>query len=129
MSSHGGAVAVSDETTVLIRSDADILAARQEGRALATRAGFTGSDLSAHASPPNLGIMSVRYPVTGLAAYRAQLESRGVAIAYTATRVPVGGYGHTAQGSGPDQYGATVGASAAMRASLAAFAASESSSG
>ena len=39
-------MAVSDETIVLIRSDADILAARQEGRALATRAGFTGSDLA-----------------------------------------------------------------------------------
>jgi serine/threonine-protein kinase RsbT len=39
-------VAVSDETIVSIRSDADILAARQEGRALATRAGFRGSDLA-----------------------------------------------------------------------------------
>jgi catechol 2,3-dioxygenase-like lactoylglutathione lyase family enzyme len=57
--------------------------------------GFTGADHSAHASPPNLGIISVRYPVTGLAAYRAQLAARGVAIAYSADAVPVGGIGRT----------------------------------
>jgi catechol 2,3-dioxygenase-like lactoylglutathione lyase family enzyme len=55
--------------------------------------GFTGGDMSAHASPPNLGIVSVRFPVTNLAAYRAQLEARGVAIAYAANAVPVGGLG------------------------------------
>lgn len=57
--------------------------------------GFTGGDVSAHASPPNLGILSVRYPVRGLAAYRAQLEARGVTIAYAASAVPIGGLGHT----------------------------------
>lgn len=57
--------------------------------------GFTGGDVSAHASPPNLGIISVRYPVIGLDAYRAQIEARGVAIAYSAVGVPVGGIGRT----------------------------------
>lgn len=55
--------------------------------------GFTGSDHAAHASPPNLGILSLRFPVRGLAAYRARLEARGVAIAYAASRVPVTGIG------------------------------------
>lgn len=34
------------ESLVLIRSDADIVTARQRGRALAERLGFTGSDLT-----------------------------------------------------------------------------------
>lgn len=55
--------------------------------------GFEGSDLSEFAQPQNLGIVSVRFPVTGLAAYRANLESKGVAIAYAAKRVPVTGIG------------------------------------
>jgi catechol 2,3-dioxygenase-like lactoylglutathione lyase family enzyme len=57
--------------------------------------GFTGGDVSAHASPPNLGIISVRYPVRGLPAYRNQLEERGVSIVYAASAVPVGGIGRT----------------------------------
>ncbi len=44
--------------------------------------GFTGLDVSAHASPPNLGILSVRYPVQDLAAYRAGLAGKGVGIVY-----------------------------------------------
>lgn len=55
--------------------------------------GFEGRDFSAHASPPNLGILSVRYPVQGLAAYRATVEGRGVSIAYSASNVAVGGLG------------------------------------
>lgn len=55
--------------------------------------GFAGDDVSAHAIPPNLGIISVRYPVRGLAEYRRQLAERGVAIAFAAERVPVGGLG------------------------------------
>ena len=55
--------------------------------------GFTGSDHSAYASPPNLGTLSVRYPVRDLAGYRALLESRGVAIAYAAGNVSVAGLG------------------------------------
>lgn len=45
--------------------------------------GFTGADHSAHAQAPNLGILSVRYPVKQLAAYRAAVEQQGVAIAYS----------------------------------------------
>ncbi len=44
--------------------------------------GFTGLDVSAHASPPNLGIISVRYPVQNLASYRAALSGKGVGIVY-----------------------------------------------
>ncbi len=53
--------------------------------------GFTGRDLSSFASPPNLGILSVRYPVKNLAAYRAQLLERGVVIEYEAKTMPVTG--------------------------------------
>ncbi|XUU61152.1 hypothetical protein ACRAQ6_02465 [Erythrobacter sp. HA6-11] len=51
--------------------------------------GFEGEDLSQRASPPNLGWLSVRYPVADLAGYRAMLEARSVAIAYEAKDVPV----------------------------------------
>jgi catechol 2,3-dioxygenase-like lactoylglutathione lyase family enzyme len=55
--------------------------------------GFTGGDVSEHALPPNLGILSVRYPVRDLLAYRAMLEQRGVTIAYEASGVAVAGIG------------------------------------
>jgi catechol 2,3-dioxygenase-like lactoylglutathione lyase family enzyme len=55
--------------------------------------GFTGGDVSSFASPPNLGIISVRYPVQDLAAYRAQLQQRGVALAYIGTQIKIGGLG------------------------------------
>jgi len=51
--------------------------------------GFTGRDESAHAMPPNLGILSVRYPVEDLAAYRARLESRNIPVIYQAQNVPI----------------------------------------
>ncbi len=57
--------------------------------------GFEGDDLAPHASPPNLGILSVRYPVASLSAYREVLIKRGVTIAYEAERVPVAGIGTT----------------------------------
>jgi hypothetical protein len=41
----------------------------------------------------NLGILSVRFPVKGLAAYRVAIEGRGVAVAYAAKRVTVRGIG------------------------------------
>lgn len=44
--------------------------------------GFDGRDFSEFASPPNLGIISVRYPVKDLSAYRKQLEEFGVTIAF-----------------------------------------------
>ncbi len=55
--------------------------------------GFTGSDLSANASPPNLGILTVRYPVRQLAAYRAAIEREGAAIAYHSEAVSIPGLG------------------------------------
>ncbi len=57
--------------------------------------GFTGHDHAAKASPPNLGHLSVRYPVRDFAAYRAMLESRGVAVAYAGEDVPIAGIGLT----------------------------------
>jgi catechol 2,3-dioxygenase-like lactoylglutathione lyase family enzyme len=55
--------------------------------------GLVGKDASAEASPPNLGLLSVRYPVQDLAGYRRRLEAQKVAIAYSASSVPVGGLG------------------------------------
>jgi catechol 2,3-dioxygenase-like lactoylglutathione lyase family enzyme len=55
--------------------------------------GFTGDDLSNRASLPNLGIISVRYPVQDLAGYRALLEANGVSISYQAQKVAIGGIG------------------------------------
>jgi catechol 2,3-dioxygenase-like lactoylglutathione lyase family enzyme len=55
--------------------------------------GFEGRDFAAHASPPNLGIISVRFPVVGLADYRAKLEANSVAIAYEAINVELKGIG------------------------------------
>jgi catechol 2,3-dioxygenase-like lactoylglutathione lyase family enzyme len=55
--------------------------------------GFTGFDMSEHAVMPNLGVISVRYPVRGLGAYRARLERNGVGIAYAADNVKIGGLG------------------------------------
>ncbi len=42
--------------------------------------GFEGRDFADFASPPNLGIISVRYPVSEFGTYRAFLESGGVEI-------------------------------------------------
>lgn len=55
--------------------------------------GFTGSDVSQYASPPNLGIISVRYPVEDLAAYRTKLIANGVSIAYERAGVKITGIG------------------------------------
>ena len=55
--------------------------------------GLTGKDVSAHAVAPNLGILSVRYPVTNLAAYRAQIIARGAPLAHAGARVAIGGLG------------------------------------
>jgi len=55
--------------------------------------GFVGRDLSTHASPPNWGIISVRYPVEQFGAYRALLVANGVAAAHEASDVPVSGLG------------------------------------
>ena len=47
--------------------------------------GFTGKDVSAFAHAPNFGILSVRYPVDGLTAFRTQVEARGVTPAQAGT--------------------------------------------
>lgn len=55
--------------------------------------GFTGRDVSSEASLPNLGIISVRYPVDGLKRYQTKLESRNVELEYSAEHVRIGGLG------------------------------------
>ena len=55
--------------------------------------GFTGTDHSAYAAPPNLGILMVRYPVRQLAAYRAAAERQGASIAYRGEGVRIAGLG------------------------------------
>lgn len=58
--------------------------------------GFTGRDLAAHAGPPNLGILSVRYPARDMAALQARFARAGVAPAYQAGSVRVTGIGTAA---------------------------------
>ena len=53
--------------------------------------GLEGQDRSALASPPNLGVLSVRYPVADLASYAAGLRAKGVTFAYQGTAVAVKG--------------------------------------
>lgn len=55
--------------------------------------GLAGKDVAAHASPPNLGLLSIRYPVTGLDAYRKRLDAQRVPVVYSSTAVPVTGLG------------------------------------
>ena len=55
--------------------------------------GFTGHDHSARASLPNLGIVSVRYPVRDFDGYRSALLAKGIAFAYEAQDVVIGGIG------------------------------------
>ena len=55
--------------------------------------GFTGDDLSDRASPPNLGIISVRYPVVNHSMYREDVANQDVSIAYEAKDVVIEGIG------------------------------------
>lgn len=55
--------------------------------------GFTGTDHSAHAGPPNLGILLLRFPVRDLATYRQAVEAKGTAIAYAAQNLKIAGLG------------------------------------
>ncbi|MCZ8019478.1 VOC family protein [Novosphingobium sp.] len=55
--------------------------------------GFTGTDQSAHASPPNLGLLLLRFPVRDLAAYRRSVEAKGTTIAYAAQGVRIANLG------------------------------------
>jgi catechol 2,3-dioxygenase-like lactoylglutathione lyase family enzyme len=54
---------------------------------------FSGIPQGARARAPNLGILSVRYPVRDLAGYRAALAANGVTPVQQATAVPVGALG------------------------------------
>jgi catechol 2,3-dioxygenase-like lactoylglutathione lyase family enzyme len=56
--------------------------------------GFSGLDVSADASPPNLGIVSVRFPVKGLDSYREALKERGVETIYEGMNVTIAGLGN-----------------------------------
>jgi catechol 2,3-dioxygenase-like lactoylglutathione lyase family enzyme len=52
-----------------------------------------GRDFSDRAAPPNLGILTVRFPVTGLADYARAVESAGVELAVEPIDVPIEPYG------------------------------------
>jgi catechol 2,3-dioxygenase-like lactoylglutathione lyase family enzyme len=54
---------------------------------------FAGIPQGARARAPNLGILSVRYPVRDLAGYRAALAAAGVTPVQQAEAVPVAGIG------------------------------------
>ncbi|RJY10040.1 VOC family protein [Aurantiacibacter aquimixticola] len=55
--------------------------------------GFTGRDHAERASPPNLGHLSVRYPVRDMDGYRAFLAANGAEVAFAAPDVDVAGIG------------------------------------
>jgi catechol 2,3-dioxygenase-like lactoylglutathione lyase family enzyme len=58
--------------------------------------GFTGRDFSAFAVPPNLGILSVRYPIDSLTLYRGRLQARGIDTVFDlnlALGIPIAGIG------------------------------------
>ncbi|WP_296719940.1 VOC family protein [Erythrobacter sp.] len=55
--------------------------------------GFEGRDYAVHASPPNLGIISVRYSVRDLSAYTSFLKGNGVAPVYADEGVAIAGTG------------------------------------
>lgn len=57
--------------------------------------GFQGRDFMAHAAPPNLGILSARFPVSDLTSYSKLLSSRGVSVVYRSEKVPIAGIGLT----------------------------------
>jgi hypothetical protein len=54
---------------------------------------FAGIPQGSRARAPNLGILSVRYPVNDLAGYRAALASQGVTPVQAAQAVPIKGLG------------------------------------
>lgn len=55
--------------------------------------GLAGKNAAPFARAPNLGILSVRYPVTDLVRYQAQIAERGVPAVQTARVVPIAGIG------------------------------------
>jgi len=59
-------------------------------------AGFEGRDFATYARAPNLGILSVRYPVADLPAYRRAIEAKGAIIISGSDDVQIPGLGKTA---------------------------------
>lgn len=55
--------------------------------------GLDGKDGSGNASAPNLGILSVRYPVADLKAFAKSVQAKGVTPAYAGTTIPIDGLG------------------------------------
>ncbi len=82
-------------TTSIVRRSAALDPATGEiGRIeLMQFVGFDGRDASALASPPNLGILSLRYPVSDLADYAKAIAAKGVVPAYASNKVRIGGLG------------------------------------
>lgn len=58
--------------------------------------GFEGRDFSAYASPPNLGIISLRYPVRDFEAYLERLAGRGLEPEYESAAAVIPGIGTVA---------------------------------
>jgi len=56
--------------------------------------GFTGRDLSADAVAPNLGILSVRFPVSNMKSYRQTLAARAVPLVQSGSSVKIAGLGN-----------------------------------
>lgn len=68
---------------------------------------LTGKDAAPFAHAANLGILSVRYPVRGLNAYRAQLVAKGIAVTEIGAAT-VGGLGRVAVFAVTDPDGAVT---------------------
>lgn len=81
-------------TSVIRRASALRPGTSEAGRVEAMQlVGLSGRDFSAEAKPPNLGILSVRYPVADLKVLRERLSSKNAPIAYQGQAVPVAGLG------------------------------------
>ncbi len=59
-------------------------------------AGLTGTDYSARAIPPNLGILMLRFPVSDVQAFAETMRAKGVALAYEPTTVALPPHGPVA---------------------------------
>ncbi|MEM6584586.1 MAG: VOC family protein, partial [Pseudomonadota bacterium] len=84
--------------TTLVRRAAVVqpVAASEDGRIeLMQFEGFEGRNYSANASPPNLGIISVRYPVRDSEAYAAFLKTDGVTIEKSGEGLRIPGLGQS----------------------------------
>ena len=55
--------------------------------------GITGNDLSARAQPPNLGILTLRYPLHDLDGFVAHLSARGIEMAVPPVATTLAPYG------------------------------------